>query len=236
MQTVLQNEYTLTQAQMFACGVCRPDAVMTLLQDAAVAHANALGVGRACMREHRNCVWMLVRSRYCLRRPLRAGDSVRVDTWAYRTDGLTNDRDFALYCGGEQVGEASQVWALVDGQRRKIVRIRDFPEIQAMSVVDSDVPVKLRRLVMPALQPAGEYLVAQEDTDINGHMNNAAYLKCVMLPLGAGVGDELQINYERECRAGDRLPLPAAETNGWQYVRGVNDDQQTSFEARVHMA
>lgn len=235
MEAILQKETLLTAAQTTADGVCRPDAVMALLQDAAVEHAEILGVGRAPILARHNCVWMLVRSWYRLSRPLRAGECIKVQTWAYPTDRLTSEREFALFCGEEPVGSAMQVWALVDVEQRKLVRMQNFPEIQAMAVRQAPVPVKLRRLPLPELQPAGVCVVQPEDIDVNGHMNNVAYLHYVMLPLGQGFVRELQINYDRECRAGETLRLQTGAADGWRYVLGVNQAGQTSFEARVRM-
>lgn len=233
MEPVFEKCYTIAAGCVDAAGICRPDALLQLLQDVAGEHAERIGTGREVMLSNHNCVWMLVRTWYQLDKPLMLGQTVRLRTWPSKNDATASERYFDMKVDGEPVGQALQMWVLVDIDQRRIARIRNFPEIQAMPLTEKPISLRLRHLVSPELHDAGFYTVSDEDMDINGHMNNARYLRCAMQPLGDGFVSQLQINYERECRAGQTLCLQTATWNGSDFVHGCFSDGSISFEAQI---
>lgn len=233
MEPVLEKHYTLTADLVDAAGICRPDALLQLLQDIAGEHAERIGTGRQIMLDNHNCVWMLVRTWYQLDIPLLLGQTVGLRTWPSKNDATVSERYFEIEVDGTSAGRALQMWVLVDIDRRRIARIRNFAEIQAMPLTEKPISLRLRHLVPPELHDAGTYRVTNEDMDVNGHMNNARYLRCAMQPLGDGFVSQLQINYERECRAGQTLCLQMASLDGANFVYGRFEDGSVSFEAQI---
>lgn len=233
MEPILEKTYVLTADYTNGAGICRPDALLQLLQDVAGEHAQRIGTGRDVMLRNHNCVWMLVRTWYELNVPVTQGQTITIQTWPCKNDATVSERYFSISADGKPVGQALQMWVLVDVDRRRIARIRDFAEIQAMPVTEKPIALRLRHLVPPELHDAGTYTVGSEDMDINGHMNNARYLCCAMQPLPDGFVSQLQINYERECRAGQTLRLQTAAQDGSNYVYGLLEDGSVSFEAQI---
>ena len=235
MELIQRDTFKVTGAETAPNGSCRPGALLHFLEDAAQRHATALGVGRQLLLTRRNCVWMLVRSWYRLLRPIVAGESLTVETWPCGTDGLLSNRAFSLLVGEEAVGQAAQAWVTVDIDRRQLVLARDVSEIRDLRVPERPMPIRLRKLRLPAVEDALSVTVQAADMDLNGHLNNARYMNYAMLPLPDAFVQELQINYDRECTAGDKLMLQTACGDSVRYVRGVREDGLTSFEARFTM-
>lgn len=236
MKALTTKTYSLTAAEAFSDGTCRPDALLELMQDAAGYHASILGIGMDVMYSKHNCLWMLVRNWFRLDRPLMAGDTLTVETWPMKPDGLSSNRAFRFYANGQPIGEAFQVWVLVDVVKRRISRIKDFPEFAALDYVESEAPVNLRRLRLPAnMAVAGSCQVAERDIDANGHMNNTRYLVYVMQLLGEKFVQELHINYDRECLAGEKLELLLGQDENGTYVTGRKEDHAQSFEVLLKL-
>ncbi len=233
MDSILTQTYLITPADTDRFGLLRPDRLLTIMQDLAGRHAQLLGIGMERMLSAHNSAWMLMRNWFRLSRPLRAGEELRLETWPQPTDALTSNRTFYFYCNGERIGEAFQVWVLVDVDKRRIKRIRDFPEFDAISYTNRPAPIDLRRLRLPEMTEAGTVRVEPEDIDSNGHMNNARYLRYVMQVLEDAAVLEAQINYDRECRQGDCLRLQTGGSGAERYVTGQMEDGSLSFESKL---
>lgn len=236
MKAVTTRAYPVPAADCFADGICRPDSLLNYLQDIAGFHAEVLGFGYPVMYDRYNVLWMLIRNWYRLERPIRAGELLTVETWPMPPEGMSTSRGFFLFVDGEKVGEAYQVWALVDAEKRCICRIRNFPELQEPDYCDRAPLAKLRRLALPdGLESAGACTVSHADIDSNGHMNNARYMAYVMQALGSGFVQELQINYDRECLAGEKLTLLIGRSDERTFVVGRKEDHAQSFEVMLRL-
>ena len=236
MIALTAKQIQILQEDCFADGTCRPDAILQMLQGVAGTHATQIGIGSERMLAGHNSLWMLARSWFRFDKPLLAGQTVTLETWPLPPDGLSSNRAFRFLHNGELLGEAFQVWLLVDATRRKILRSRDFPELQALEYCDRPAPIRLRKLHLPELQEVGECRVTQMDIDANGHMNNTRYLIYVMQVLGPRFVRELQINYDRECMAGDVLTLCRGHADGVEFVSGCNCEHAQSFETMLRFA
>ena len=77
------------------------------------------------------------------------------------------------------------------------------------------------------------------DTDINGHVNNTRYADFAcdaleMEKLEAGTFlSQLQIGYLAECRPGEELRLMAGQEGETRFVRGMDEDGKSRFEAAL---
>ncbi len=228
---MLQKEYDIPATRT---GFYSPETLMACLQDAASEHAEEIGIGREVMLRNHNCVWMVARAWYQLDAPIDG--RITVQTWPCGNTATASNRYFSFLSGDREIGRALQLWVLADVSRRRIVPMRGLAEIGAMPVEPAPIPMRLGHLALEALTPAGSYTVAAEDIDVNGHMNNAHYLRCIRQVTGEGFVRQLQIDFKRECADGQTLRLLAARHEGAWDVRGVLPNGEVSFEARVYIA
>lgn len=230
---MLERTFPITQLHTDAFGICRADALMELMQEVAGEHSELLGIDRSVMVERHNCVWMLVRSFYTLERDLLLGQNLTICTFPCHNDATSSERYFAFSVDGEQVGWALQLWVLVDQDQRKIAVMRKFPEIQAMQMEQKPVDFRLRHFPLPQMENACTYTVGEADIDINGHMNNARYLRPALQPLACSHARSVQIHYNKECLCGQTLQLQMGQQDGESYTVGLLEDGTSCFEAKI---
>lgn len=214
---------------------CRPSAVLSYLQDAAGAAAEDFGASNPEMLEKYRHFWMVARVKVTLERPLRLHDPLEILTWHRGGDGPISFRDSDLTVCGEPVGQALSAWVLADLETHALARMSAFPEMQDTDGGSRNRTTRLHALRVPDDLPvAARRTLYYSDLDANGHVNNARYadLLCDALalhtaPQGAFV-TEFQLNYLRECRAGETLLLKA----GWQGDTGLVSGEDGQGEVR----
>ena len=130
MEAVYEESYKVRVIDTDMFGLCRPSSVMNFLQEAATRHAVSLGIGRDDLNVSGGAIWMLVRLKYTLLRPIRTEETVRVKTWYRSPKGAYALRDFELYVGEECVGTALSTWVIADMQTHALLKAEDSDEKQ----------------------------------------------------------------------------------------------------------
>ncbi|MCI8479143.1 MAG: acyl-ACP thioesterase [Oscillospiraceae bacterium] len=217
-------------------GQCRPSGVLALLQEAATGAACALHISGPELFEQYNALWMVARMWYHLDHPICWGDTVFIRTWHRGGCGAVLYRDFDLFIGDKQVGEAVSSWVLVDASTRKLLRTSKIiaNDTTGGTLCKSKLLSKLR--LPEELEPAGQRAFHYSDADINGHVNNVKYADAItdavhlesLLP-GHYVS-ELQIGYLAECRVGESISLSTCNKDGAWYVHGADETGVSRFD------
>lgn len=212
--------------------------LLTALEWAAEAHADHLGIGRAQMLERYAAVWMIARVWFLLETPLDVRKPLTVRTWSRGVTGAVCYRDFDLFQAGQLVGEAVEAWTVVELEKRKLLNMRQIPELRRLQPPERCKSKKLSHMAPPeALQPLGAVTVCQKDIDRNGHLNNANYLAYgrSMLPpeFSKRVIQELRVDYSRECFAGDTLRYQGAVDESRIWLQGIGRQNLPSHELEL---
>lgn len=220
--------------------VIRWSSLLSLMQRAADGHIEALGVSREQLVEH-GMGWMLITLAAKMSYLPRYTETIEVTTWSKGSKGALWHRDYRFYnAAGHEMGTARSVWALVDIQKRKIMRPSAFPY---------DVPVHTESVGSPldkSVIPEGSLLkdmyahtVRYSGIDSNGHLNNARYADLCWDTLTI---DELKhknvtgfkITYHQEARLNDQMTLRRSYgEDGIIYVQGVSSEGTNFFEAAI---
>lgn len=219
----------------------RPSALLEHMQLAADGDLTSMGITLSEMLD-KGLGWMLLTADLTVLRPARLDEEVSLVTWHKGSKGVMWLRDFVLSdIQGNPIAEARTSWALVDLQKRKILRpsampieVKPHPERSL-----GDVPAKV---VIPEEQPiweADRFTVRYSSIDSNGHMNNARYadLCCDNLTaeeLAAGIRG-LQMTYHREVHMFEQVIVERTDVaDGSIWFRGsATDEQGTIFEAKL---
>ncbi|MBN2359431.1 MAG: hypothetical protein JXR83_08245 [Deltaproteobacteria bacterium] len=189
------------------------------LQDAAGEHARRLGASIEEMARQ-GWTWVLTRLRIELRRPVRWGDTVVVETWPAGARPRLAYRDFELRLdGGEPIGSAASAWMVLDLATRHPVRLPEFVRNlrQPARARDAGAP---GRLSAPAPDAAAVDLrVNRSDLDVNRHANNVSYLGWLVESVPDAVWEkrwleQLDIGYRAEGRSGDRIASRCGQVDG----------------------
>lgn len=199
--------------------------VLAALQKAAFAHAKDLDLDFPRMLNEFGLLWMIVRAHLCMKRMPKG--EVKIQTWLRQAKSAVSNRDFSIFEGDEEIGQAVQSWVLVDAEARTLVNMKTVAPMWNLPIRHPERTYAPKRLTMPNLPDVETWTVQDSEIDLNGHMNNVHYIRHAekFAPEGALSFD---IFYDHECFAGETLTLQAADG----YVCGIKPDGTTAF--RVH--
>jgi acyl-ACP thioesterase len=197
-------------------------ATFDFFQDAAIRHAEILGLGRAALKAS-GLAWILSRLSVFMERRPRFGETVTVRSWPRGFHKLFAVRDYDIRDSDDNaIIRGRSGWLILDIEKRRPIRPQtaaaNMPLNEGLNALpsggaDNEVP--------PGLVPRGftaapiQRRVRYSDIDHNGHMNNARYIQWVqdimeMETLETARQIRMDINYLAEAKHGDCLDLFAA--------------------------
>lgn len=201
----------------------RTSRLFELLQEAAIAHTEALGMGREKTLD-RGLLWVVTLQRAEIARMPEYDETVRVESWPGETMHVLFPRYYRLTAdGGEELLRASALWMLVDESTRRFV----FPERYGIEIAGVETGAELPLPTAPAALETDrerEFTVPYSYVDLNGHMNNTRYFDLAEDCVGAAAeGRELRsvaTEYKAEARLGDTLRLRWGGDGDRYYLAG----------------
>ncbi len=241
MNDLYEQTYYVRVLDTDLFGLCRPSSVMNFLQETAAQHSMQLGIGRENLANQNQAIWMLVRLRYTLFRPLHGDEEFRVRTWYRAPHGAFIQRDFELISGDERIGYALSTWVLADVKSHALLKAEDIIFGNGASEEDMFTE-KLGKIRMPKeLKEVAVRQLGYSETDANGHINNTRYADyaCDAIHFETLTGKyvrEFQITYSAECLAGQTLRMLCKNEGNLFYVRGVDKDHKSHFDIRMEVA
>lgn len=217
-QGAWRERFRVRSYDLDARGAFAPSALCRALQEAAGRHAAALGVAVERLAPL-GLAWVLSRLRAHFSGTLAWQDTYVVETWPVAIEGLRALRDFVIEDGsGATIGAATSAWLIVDGARRRPVRLPEF-------VREIPCPTRERALVdalgtIPDPGPEAVRLrltARRSDCDLNGHVNNTRYAEWLVegWPENLwheGALREVELAFLAECREGEAVLLESAST------------------------
>lgn len=236
------KEYIIDTTHVDQQNILRPSVLLNFFQDMATEHAEIMGLSRDYLTEGFNACWIVVRSWFRLTSPLRLGDRLTIKTWHRGAAPLIVYRDFDLFVGEKQVGEAVAAWVVADVESRKMLRPTNIPGIVSSPVPESVKDVQLKPIRRPAdLEKVYERTVRYSDLDLNGHMNNTRYADLIMdafspEEFAGNYISEMQLNYSQECRWGETLEIVRKTEGDFCYIDGCCGDGKRRFEATIQFS
>ena len=224
----------------------RVSSFLDVAQDMSMQGSKELGFGF----DKLNAVhmgWVLYRLYFKFLRPVIWREHLTMNTWHKGQEGLVFLRDYELLgADGERAAVGTVSWVVLDMQNRSFVRndaLPDFvnPEPQnTENAVDFPAP----KVVIPAgleKRFVREHTVRYSDVDFNGHTNNVKYVVWAMDSIDQEYASthqvsELEVNFNRESRLGDKVELFVVEEPSDSgrifYIEGVVEGRQ-SFVAKI---
>lgn len=217
--------------------------ILDIMQRAADTAVNNLGLSMDKMLEA-GMGWMVITMDLDINRLPLPNETLTVHTWSKGTKGALWQRDYRIFDQNKlELASARSIWALVDIEKRRILRPSALPVAVEPYLEDSVGPIP-QKVMIPAdliLQEAYRYQVKYSGLDNNGHLNNARYVDicCDALTLEEWTELELtglQITYAQEAKYGEEFSiLRSSHTDEGIYVRGQGEDK-IFFEACLKFA
>ena len=207
------------------------DAVFNFFQEAAISHAENLGVGREAMARA-NQLWILSRISVQVDRRPGYGETVVVRTWPRGGEKLFALRDFDIRDSKDNpVVRARSCWIIIDMEKRRPLRPQSVMDSLPLNEGLDSLPVAAGLEECLSLQKKQERRAQYTDLDYNGHVNNVSYIRWIEDTIDPSLLEQakqmrLDINFLNEI-------LPGEVTGIWSAPIGESAALHTfAFEGR----
>ena len=202
----------------------RSSVLFELLQEAAIAHTEALGMGREKTLD-RGLLWIVTMQSAEIRRMPEYDEQIRLLSWPGDTMHLFFPRHYRIEgASGETLIRANALWMLVDQESRRMV----FPERYGIEIAGVRGEDELPLPTAPARLPTTQerlFPVPYSYVDLNGHMNNTRYFDLMEDCLPAAAEGKclrsVRAEYTSEARLGDTLSVRWGGQDGHWYLEGL---------------
>ena len=169
--------------------------------------------------------------------PIYGYDIITAETWPCESKGVSFNRCSRILRDGNIVAELSSVWALVDINTRKLLRVTDLDwDVTTEPPLELDYPARIRIPKDIQLALVGERLILYSDLDLNEHMNNTNYpdMLCDYLPSMIGKRViSISISYASELHNGESVKMYVGENDGVYYIRVIKENGTVGAEAEI---
>ena len=204
----------------------RTSRLFELLQEAAIAHTEALGMGREKTLD-RGLLWVVTLQRAEIARMPEYDELVHIATWPGNTMHILFPRYYRITdAAGNALIEASALWALMDRNTRKVI----FPEEHGVAIkgmrTGKEIPLP-RAPKIPKAEESEAFTVPYSYVDLNGHMNNTTYFDLAedIIPDAAECKEltMIEAEYVNEARYGEEITVRWGREGGRVYLTGERD-------------
>ena len=240
--------YTRSYTNMWhdtdACGFVRPSRLLEYMQETANLQCRDYGMDLNDLFYQKGMGFLLSRSQIRIDAPLRAYEEIEVRTWCPPSRALSFLRNFQVLRGGLVVAEALTTWALMDVNRKALIKVTDFDgEFPLGDPLDeTTLPKRVRIGSSLTLPVVGQRRTVYSDLDFNRHMNNTKYadMLCDHIPDMEGkYVSSLSMAYLHEAAYGDEITVCRAQAedapDGFLF-KTLNQSGVTCLEARITLS
>jgi len=242
--SAFSKEYEIYYFQINQQGEASPVTILDFLEDVAIAHSKAVGMGIDYLTSLRTC-WVLNRWELEMESYPSLGEKIKVDTYAIDFQRFYGKRNFIIWDSqGKIIGKARSLWIYLNIDKRRPVRIPDhfasqygvaelleenkelldqtflgkdsFEDLPELTVTDSELLFHVRR----------------SDIDTNGHVNNTRYVEWMLEGIGEDILKEyklrkLEVVYKKETKYGTDIISQTQSIKGLEpeYLHRIQDQQ-----------
>ena len=211
------------------------DAVFNYFQEAAISHAENLGVGREAMAQTGQG-WVLSRLTVLINRRPNYCETITVRSWPRGGEKLFAMRNFDIRDKDDTpVAAAKSAWIIVDIEKRRPLRPQFImDQLPQNEGVDSLPPETNAAAGLPErdnLEKTAERKALYTDVDYNGHVNNVSYIKWIEDTLDSKLLEtadkmRMDINYLSEILPGENIEILSAK------IEDTDSAHAFAFEGR----
>lgn len=232
-----ERTYEIRYTDVDAYDIIKASALLGIMQESACVSADELKFGYDDIKDLD--IGFILSAWYVkIFRPIRYGEKITVRTWPLRPTNVIFLREFELYAGDEKVGAATARWCMVDLKSFKILpsdfyfKNYDFSDWNTARAIDFNA-WKIRDT---AEESAYCHEVGYADYDHYFHVNNTRYADIAMNAFSAEDFKDkfisgVQVNYVKQCKAGEKLALYKSCGEAGYYVEGrVGEEKRVQIK------
>ena len=217
------------------------NAIFDYFQEAAISHAENLGVGREEMARTGQ-LWIISRMTVIVSKRPNYRETIKIRSWPRGWEKLFALRDFEIKDKNDKaVVSAKSAWLIVDMEKRRPLRpqsvMDNLPLNEGLEALSAEAGGAEGLSERENLQKAAERKALYTDLDFNGHVNNVRYIHWIedaidtQLLYNAGKL-RFDINYLNEVMEGEIVELFSAPIYSEDGPENASADYAFAFEGR----
>lgn len=187
------------------------ETILEILENAGGEHSNQVGYGALDINKTK-ASWILLDWKVkVINRPIYS-EELKIKTWGRYFKKAYTYRDYEIYNSkGELCIIATSKWALIDINKRNVIRLTDeikelYKPEETKRVFEEETLSKME--IPEKYYNEITYTIGRKDIDINNHMHNTYYLNLAYEVLPEDVYEnrpynEFRITYKKELQLGD---------------------------------
>ncbi|HQP30474.1 MAG TPA: thioesterase [Deltaproteobacteria bacterium] len=223
-------------------GFIKPVKVFDYCQDAAMEHADKLGVSSVHLKA-RDLAWFVVRYRVRLFALPRWNQGLILQTWRYPQRGLYEIRCYELRDDEERLlMQGRSALVIIDTRRKRPVRLRHaLPAEQLTAVPDEgDTFADLPAVTHPEFEQL--FSIRKQDLDFNGHVNNTVFIGWALENMPGSeslMPSEVEVNYLSDIEFGRTVMAQGqslAHETGPAFLYRIADTRDNRETTRMRIA
>ena len=221
-------------------------AVFGFFQEAAISHAENLGVGREAMARA-NQVWILSRMSVQVDRRPKYGEAITVRSWPRGGERLFALRDFDIRDAEDKPAvRARSCWLVVDIEKHRPLRPQSIMENLPLNEGLDAYPAAANLGALPGLQKIAERPALYGDVDYNNHVNNVSYIRWIEDAVDSGLLEQarqmrMDINFLNEILPGEVTGIWSARIEDTEVTHAIAFEgrkagsEQPAFRAELRL-
>lgn len=213
------------------------NAFFLFLQECAWQNALENGFGYEFV-EKENALWVLTRVLVQLDQIPNWKDNIEIKTWPRVAEGLFAMRDYQLIKEKQCIGQVSSSWLVLDKDTKRPRRISDFEFSKADFISEKTIDKPLEKIECSSeMLIKDNRKVYSSDIDVNGHVNNATYVKWIMDAHSVEEKDglrEFEINFIGELMLNDEFEVLCGQSWDDEYIYQIKSSENKDIcRARI---
>ena len=231
-----------TQKMLFPASRCDASGFLGLtdafymFQDLATDHAKLLGFG-ADVLTPQGRFWISIATRVKILERPSFSEEVTLETWPHTPSGIRCLRDYRMLRGSEVMVLGRSQWGVFNRNTGRVDRPDTaFPmDLACPYEITIDEPF-LRIRDDGFGEPFASYTIRSTDIDLNGHMNNVAYVRAFQSLYSteewkrADIRD-MEVHYKNQCYEGEVLSFSEKTADGIRIVRAAVGERTALYIA-----
>lgn len=225
-------------------GFIKPLKIFDYCQDAAMEHAENLGVSSVRLKA-RDLAWFIVRYKARFFALPRWNQDLVLQTWRYPQRGLYDIRCYELRDDKERLlMQGRSALVIIDTLRKRPVRLKHaLPPEQLAAVPDEgDAFAELPAVTHPEFEQ--RFSIRKQDLDFNGHVNNTVFIGWALENMPASgtsllMPGEVEVNYLGDIQFGRAVKAQGqslSSQTGPAFLYRIADSQDDRETTRMRIA
>lgn len=228
---VYEAEFKVTKEMTAGNEQMQPGDFARELEKITEAHLRSFGMNRESLLEEKK-IWVISWNDIRISRLPKVGETVILRVWAGKKRAGMFSRFYGCYSAqGEALAGASSFFTLIDAETRTIAAPTEkIEQIPVVSLANEGKLPKMIQVFPENFAQQTERVVAPDEIDKNGHLNNTHYIDWAEDVVKDACGEErmptsVWIRYEKELLVNETVTLKYTMEKDKLYLQGFRGEE-----------